>query len=120
LHSRPTWQTIIAVRSAITVLVVLGLLTTGFEGALDSFEIAHSGGAAGLHEEHHAHPDAPSSPDHPDSENHSHYCHCGLHVPPLFASATVAIVELQHVDPVTISTFQALALGPPPLPPPIA
>jgi hypothetical protein len=59
-------------------------------------------------------------PDQPDSDGDFHYCHCGLHVPPLFASVTLATAVLQHVDPVTISTFNAVALGPPPLPPPIA
>ena len=120
MHSWLTWRTISKVKHSITVLVVLGLLSTGFEGALDSVDVAHDGGATGMHEEHHSHSDDPSSPDHPDSEEHSHYCHCGLHVPPLFASATLMTSNLQHVDPVASFTFHALALGPPPLPPPIA
>lgn len=119
LHSGPTSLTIDEVRNVVTFLVVLGLFLTGLEGVLDSVDVAHDGGASGLHEEHHSHPDDPSSPDHPDSDGHSHYCHCGLHVPPLFASASVTVLSLQDVSPVTTSAFYAMALGPPPLPPPI-
>ena len=107
-------------RNAVTLLVVLGLLGTGLEGAVDAVDVAHDDGASGLHEAHHSHPHGPAAPERPDQDGHSHYCHCGLHVPPLFASAMFAAADMQHVDPVTIATFYALALGPPPLPPPIA
>ena len=119
MQSCTSSQTINAVGNAITALVVLGLLSTGFEGVVDSVDVAHDGGASGLHEEHHSHPHDPSAPDHPDSDGHFHYCHCGMHVPPLFASVTVDTSSLQHVTPRSISSFHAMALGPPPLPPPI-
>jgi hypothetical protein len=108
------------VKTPIIVLIVLGLLSTGFEGVLDAAHVTHDGTATGLHEEHDPHPQHPSSPGQPDSEGDVHYCHCGLHVPPLFASVSLATSELQHIDPVTISTFNTLMVGPPPLPPPIA
>lgn len=101
------------------MLIVLGLLSTGLEGVFDAVDVAHDGSSTGLHEEHHSHSGDPSSPDDPDSIGHSHYCHCGLHVPPLFAMATVISTDLQHVQLVTERAFHALALGPPPLPPPI-
>jgi hypothetical protein len=106
------------------ILVVLGLLSAGLEGARDSVDVLHVGAASG-HEEHHsfsgkASPDHPSSPDHPDTDGHSHYCHCGLHVPALFASAIAAPPKLQHVQRVTEPVLKALAHGPPPVPPPIA
>ena len=107
-------------RNTITALVVLGLLSAGLEGVRDSVDIVHDGDSAEMHEKHHSLPEGPASPDHTDPDGHSHYCHCGLHLPPLFAAATVTLARLQHANPVTVVELHALDLGPPPLPPPIA
>jgi hypothetical protein len=110
------------VRQLFSILAMLGLLAAGFEGAIDAVDVAHDQDPSGMHEEHHAHThaDDPAQPGDTDAGSHQHTCHCGLHVPPLFLSATAIVSQLRHVRPLTEPALHALALEPPPLPPPIA
>lgn len=121
LNCSPDCSTIGAMRSAVLLLFALCLLGAGFEGALDAADPFHGDDASFLHDEHHPHAADPGEPGESDPDSHAHACHCGLHVPPLVIAMTPALIaSLQHVSPVTEPALHALALGPPPLPPPIA
>jgi hypothetical protein len=109
----------------LSILVMLGLLSAGLEGAVDAVRIAHDPDPSAPHEghDHHSHPAPSGDPNEHgdgDSGGHAHTCHCGLHVPPLAPTVATVALSFRHVRPLTEPTLHASSLGPPPLPPPIA
>lgn len=100
--------------------VMIGVLVSGLEGAIDAAGVRHTDGDSVTHEMHNPHlgHQNDSSPAQESDADH-HMCHCSVHIPPLAFGLAFDVLILSHGRHLAASTSHAYLGGPPPLPPPI-